>query len=58
MLRKFVDDTKLRVTDPPDGCAAIQQDLDRVEKWTERNLINFNEGRYKALHLRRNNLKH
>lgn len=33
---KFVDDTKLdRVPDTAEGCAAIQRELERLEKWIE-----------------------
>ncbi|KAK4814011.1 hypothetical protein QYF61_004641 [Mycteria americana] len=38
-LSKFTDDAKLGgMADTPDGCAAIQRDLDRLENWTQRNL--------------------
>lgn len=34
-LSKFVNDTKLGgMTDTPEVCAALQQDLNRLENWT------------------------
>ncbi|GAB0205579.1 mitochondrial enolase superfamily member 1 [Grus japonensis] len=53
---KFAGDMKLEgVEGAPDDCAAIQRDL---ENCTERNLMKFNKGKYKVLHLWRNNPKH
>ena len=42
------------VTDTLESCAAIQSDLDRLEEWTNRNLMKFNKGKSKILHLGRN----
>ncbi|KAJ7410793.1 hypothetical protein WISP_106189 [Willisornis vidua] len=56
---KFDDDTKLGgVTETPDGCAAIQRNLDKQEKWANRNVMKFSKERYEVLHLERNNPVH
>ena len=36
----------------------IQSSLDRLEKWTSRNLMKFNNGKCKVLHVERNNPRH
>jgi len=44
--------------DTPEDCAAIQQDLDRLESWVQSNLMKFNTGKCRVLHLGRNNPMH
>lgn len=56
---QFAGSTKLGVVvDQPEHCAAIQRDLNRLKKWATSNLIKFNKGKCKVLHLGRNNLRH
>lgn len=58
ILSKSADDTKLGVADTPESCAAVQRDLDRLEKRANRNLVKFIKEKLKALHLRQNNFMH
>jgi len=39
------------MVDTPDGCAVIQRDLDRMERWAYRGLMKFNKGQSNVLHL-------
>lgn len=58
-LSRFAGDTELGgVDDLMEGCAAIQRDLDSLEKWATRNLMKFSKGKCKVLHLGRNNSMH
>lgn len=55
-LNEFDDDTKLEgETDTPDGCAALQQGLNSLESWAERNLMELNKGKSVVLQLEMNN---
>ena len=46
---KFAGGTKLGgVVDTPDGCAAIQRDLDRLENWANMSLMKFSKGNTKS----------
>lgn len=54
----FADDRKLGLVDTSESCAAIQRDLNGWEKWEERRLVKLNQGKCRALQLRRNSSTH
>ena len=43
------------VADTPESCATIQQDLNGLQSWAERNLVRFNKNKCRALQPGRNN---
>lgn len=43
------------MADRPVGCAAIYNDFKKLEKGADRNILQFNKGKCKVLHWRRNN---
>ena len=51
-LSEFAEDTELGgVADTLEGFLTVQQDLDRLESWAERNLMRFNESKCRVLRL-------
>ena len=58
-FRKFVGHTKLGVVaDKSHDCAAIQKDLERLNKWADRNTVKFCERKCQVLPLGGNNCMH
>jgi len=51
---EFAEDTELGgVADTLEGFLTVQQDLDRLESWAERNLMRFNRSKCRVLRLGR-----
>ncbi|GAB0193317.1 cAMP-dependent protein kinase inhibitor alpha [Grus japonensis] len=48
-------DSGIESIDLLEGRDAIQRDLDRLEQWTRANLLKFNEGKCKVLHMGQGN---
>lgn len=50
MLSKFADVTKLEGVDGTlQGCAALQMDLNWLEKWSDKDLMKFNKRKCKVV---------
>lgn len=56
---RFADDTELGgVGDAPDGCAAIERDVNWLEIWANRDVVQFSDRECKAWHLGKNDPIH
>ncbi|KAK4829412.1 hypothetical protein QYF61_003976 [Mycteria americana] len=56
-LMKLADDPKLSgEADNAEGRATLQEDVDRLEEWANKNLMQFNKDKGKVLHLGKHNL--
>ena len=55
-VSRFEGDIKLSsVVHTPEGCDAIQRDLDKVKKWACVNITRFNKAKYRVLYVGQDN---
>lgn len=58
-LCKFAGDTRLcEAVNTLEGRDTIQRDFDRLDRWADTNLMEFNQVKHKAPHLERGNVRH
>lgn len=58
ILSKFAGTKLGGVAVIPEGLNTIQRDHNRMEKWSDRNLLKFYECKCEVLHMERNNPRH
>lgn len=55
----FASATKLGgVADSSEGYATTQRELDKLERWTDKNLMKFSKEKCKVWHLGKDNSRH
>jgi len=55
-MTKFANDIKLsEEINTSEGTATLQEDMDRLEEWVNKNFMKFSKDKCKVLHLREHN---